>query len=67
MRRCQLIDDRTRRLIESEALRHRALAKIVQEPLLRQDHLAVAEALEEFLEVNYEEKAICETAHGGRV
>lgn len=43
------IEERTRKILESEALRHRALAKLMEEPLLREDHLAVAEALEKFL------------------
>lgn len=37
-----------------EAQRHRALAKLMENPLLRADHIAVAEAIEEFLEVKNE-------------
>lgn len=40
-------------------MRHRALAKLMEEPLLRADHLAVAEALEEILEVDREKKTVC--------
>lgn len=43
-----------------EAQRHRALAKILENPLLRADHIAVAEAIEEFLEVKDEKEAIRE-------
>lgn len=44
-----------------EAQRHRTLAKLMENPMLRQDHIAVAEAIEEFLEVNNETKTLCET------
>lgn len=45
-----LIDEKTRRILRAEALRHRALAKLMREALLRDDHLAVADALEKILE-----------------
>lgn len=45
-------------------MRHRALAKLMHEPQLRQDHLAVADALAEILEEGYETKAICKAADG---
>ena len=45
-----LIDEKTRSILRSEALRHRALAKLMRDTLLRDDHLAVADALEKILE-----------------
>ena len=45
-----------------EAQRHRMLAKLMENPMLRADHIAVAEAIEEFLEVNYEKETVCEAA-----
>lgn len=51
------IDEQTKAILRFEAQRHRALAKILENPLLRADHIAVAEAIEEFLEVDYESKS----------
>lgn len=48
-------------------MRHKALAKLMHEPQLRQDHLAVANALAEILEEGNETKAICKAADGRRV
>lgn len=45
-----------------EAQRHRTLAKLMEDPMLRADHIAVAEAIEEFLEVKDEAKTICKAA-----
>lgn len=50
-----------------EAQRHRALAKLMENPLLRADHIAVAEAIEEFLEVKDEKEAIREALDEYRV
>ena len=55
---------RIREILKSEAMRHRALARLMHEPQLRQDHLAVAEALEEILEEQHETKAIYENHDG---
>ena len=43
-----------------EAQRHRTLAKLMEEPMLRADHIAAAEALEEFLGVDHESKGTAE-------
>lgn len=49
-------NDRTREILLFEAQRHRTLAKLMENPMLRADHIAVAEAIEEFLEVDHESK-----------
>lgn len=55
-------NDRTREILLFEAQRHRTLAKLMENPMLRADHIAVAEAIEEFLEVNHEKETVCEAA-----
>ena len=52
-------NDRTREILLFEAQRHRTLAKLMENPMLRADHIAVAEAIEEFLEVDHEKKTVC--------
>ena len=52
-------NERTREILLFEAQRHRTLAKLMENPMLRADHIAVAEAIEEFLEVDHEKKTVC--------
>lgn len=60
-------NDRAREVLRFEILRHRALAKLMENPLLRADHLDAADILEEVLEEHNEKEAICKIADGQRL